>query len=696
MAPLATLLSEVGEDRAAEALVELYAQAGRTLDAEDLRAIYSLAPTVVERLAAEGDQNASQVALEGRFLADGDATILDELISGSGRLAPSVIARGLQHISERSSLEVLRALLRRIELSELDYRQASQLARRVAALPDDLRAETGFPRRKIAVLGDVTTDYLAPVLEVALLTHGIDGIVRGGGFGQLEELVLDPTSWLGEFDPDVVVVLSSSLALPGRPAEVWSDVLDRRLALARAINSRLRADAVLTTLELLPEHTGPAGAPDWLTAFNAVLRRELPERTFVFDLAALAAESGIDDWFDMRLWNLARQSVDLNLVPKLAARMGAFLSALDEPRIKLIVTDLDNTLWGGTVAEVGAQAVALDGNTNGLAHTRLQHFLRDRVELGFLLAVCSKNTAGAARSPFEQRPEMVLRLDDFVAFEASFLPKVSVVPELAKSLNIGLQNVLFLDDEPHERAEMRERWPEMLVPEWPSDGIVGLPTVLARSGWIDRPRVTTEDEQRLRMYQQDASRRDSQDTLGDIDDFLRSLELRASFVPVGAENIERVSQLVQKTNQFNLTTYRRTRRELEELSASGGYARAAYVKDRHGLFGLTGVLIAVPRGASLVVDIWLMSCRVMGKTVEFAMFKHLLDYARSARYERIEAIFRPTERNQVIAGLLQEIGFVLTEEADDGRRYAYDVGAEPKRSSHVLILERFEAEGESA
>ena len=636
---------------------------------------------------------AAHAALEARYLSGDEPGALERLLSEPWPLDPRVPVHALRD-AERMPAESLRALFARIDLAGLDYQLASQLARRVAALPEQPRSSLGFPRRKVAVLGDVTTDYLGPLLEVALLARGVDASVRVGGFGQLEELVLDPGSWLAELGPDVVVVLGSSLALPGRPADTWRDFLERRRELAREISTRLGADAVLTTLELLPEHTGPAGAPAWLAAYNTELRRGLPERAFVFDLAAVAAEDGVDRWFDQRLWSLARQSVHLSRLPKLADRLAGFLRALDEPPVKLIVTDLDNTLWGGTVAEIGAQAVELDGNGNGPAYARLQHFLRDRVEQGFMLAVCSKNTDEAARSPFEQRPEMVLRLEDFVAIEISFLPKSSVLPELAKQLNVGLQNVLFLDDEAHERLEMRQRWPEVIVPDWPEDGIAGLPALLARSGWLERPRLTPEDEQRLGYYRAEGKRRVAKAAFGDIDEFLRSLDLRARFAPIGPDNLERVTQLVQKTNQFNLTTFRRTRRELEELSSlPGAYAQAVHVEDRNGPFGLTGVIVAVPKQAAVVVDLWLMSCRVMGKTVELAMFDHLLRHARSAGYEEIVALFRPTEKNGAIAGLLPEIGFDLSREDEEGRWYVFPVDAEPKRSSHVRQVETSEGEG---
>jgi FkbH-like protein len=531
----------------------------------------------------------------------------------------------------------------------------------------------------------VTTDYLRPVLEAALLEHGVDAVVRSGDFGQLEEAVLDPGSWLAELGPDVVVVLGSTLAVPGRPEETWRELVERRTTLCRLVADRLGADTIVTTLEPLPEHSGPAGAPSWVAECNAELRRSLPERAFVFDLASVVAEAGLDRWFDLRLWSMARQSVDLNCVPLLADRLAGLVRALFDPPVKLIVTDLDNTMWGGTVAEVGAEAVQLDGNDSGIAHLRLQQFLRECARQGFLVAVCSKNTEEAARGPFGSRPEMLLDVDDFVDFRVSFLPKSGVLPQIAESLNLGLQNVLFLDDEPHERAEMRDVNPEVLVPEWPEDGIVGLPALLARTGWTARVRVTASDRERLESYRRESARRARQTQFANVDEFLASLELTARLTPVRPENLDRVAQLVQKTNQFNLTTWRATRRELEELvQEPGAYARAVHVADRYGPYGLTGVLLARPRDAALVIELWLMSCRVMGKTIEYAMFEDLLEYARASGFRTIEGLFRPTQKNGPVAGLYPDLGFAPAGADGDARRYELAVGSPAKRREHQV------------
>jgi FkbH-like protein len=649
------------------------------------RQLYALDSGAVRSTADAGDVCARQVVLEQDYLASGGDDLLDLVLRSVWPVEPAAVAKGLRESAGSS----LAGLLKRLNIGGVSYREATQLAKRTADLSVESRASLGFPAMKVALLGDVTLDYVRPLLEAALLEHEVDATVSAGGFDQVEAVVLDPASWLHDFPPDVVIVLSSTLTAPPDAKVVWPELLARRVKLSELVAERLGADTVLMTLEALPEHTGPSGAPAWIGEYNTELRRAVPERAFVFDLASLVAEHGADRWFDLRLWSMARQPLHLNYVPSLVDRLAGFVRALYDPPVKLIVTDLDNTLWGDTVAEVGAESVQLGGNELGLAYVRLQEHLRECRDNGFLLAACSKNTEEAARAPFESRREMVLTLDDFVDFQISFLPKSVMVPQIAERLNLGLRNVMFLDDEPHERAEMRERHPEVLVPEWPEDGIVGLPAMLARSGWTTRVRLTSADTQRLQMYREEAARRSTAPQYADLDEFLGSLDLTARFAPLGSDNLDRVTQLVHKTNQFNLTSSRHTRRELEDLVAvPGTYATAVSVEDRYGPYGLTGVMVAVPRGSRLVVDLWLMSCRVMGKTVEYAMFDHLLRHARAAGIRTIEGVFRPTEKNAPVATLFPQLGFDPIEADGSLQRYEFEVDGEPAmKNSQVTVID---------
>jgi FkbH-like protein len=666
-----------------------------------LRQIRMTYPGLLERLEASGSPASLLAAREARYLTDGSSDeSLETLLSDGAPLDPRVVEAAIEHQRDGHNPALLRRLLAQLRLGAADYPAAQRLARRVSDLSPAGLTALGLPELRVAILGDVTTKFLQPLLQASLLEHGVNGTVQSGDFDHIEVLVLSPESWLRDFRPDVVVLLSSSLAMRPSEAEGWHDLLRQRAELCRLITERFSADTVVTNFELLPEHTGPQGTPAWLAEVNAALRHMLPERSHVFDLGSLVAEVGVDRWFDLRMWGIARQSFGLGAAPLLADRLGRFLRALVEPPVKLIVADLDGTLWGDIAAEVGAEQIILGGNGKGVAYLRLQRYLRDCVSNGFLLAIASKNAPEIAREPFLHHPEMILKLEDLVDFECSFNPKSVVVPHIAKRLSLGLQNVLFLDDSPHERAEMRQQHPEVIVPEWPASGVAGLPALLARSGWLARVRLSEEDRHRTRLYREERFRVETAARFSDVEEFLNDLGLVARLTLIGPENLERVGQLVQKTNQFNLTTRRRTRLELEELIARpGAYARALYLEDRHGAYGLTGAMIAVPPSGEtgplqrLVIDTWVMSCRIMGKTVECAMFADLLRFARDTRAGVIEGVYQQTSRNAAVASLYEELGFTTLGFTTDARspeeqRFVFNVSSEPARPNrHVKVVE---------
>lgn len=664
--------------------------------AQFLRLAQGGRPHVLAALETSTNDLAGLIAAEGRFI-DGDRSVaaFERLVASGMLLDARAVEAALLFLADGHNPGLLQQALGASRLAERDYATVNRLARSVRKLPSESRAALKLPTLKIAVLGEVTTQLLVPILEVALLARGINGTVRDGDFGQVEVLLLDPTSWLHEFRPDVVLALTSTLAVRPDEALDTAALVNRRRELCRLVVDRLGAEAVLTTFEPLPDHTGPQGAPAWISDANSTIRKSLPDRSYVFDLASLVAEVGVDRWFDLRMWGIARQSFDVEVSGMLADRLAAFVRALVEPPIKLIVTDLDDTLWGGIVAEVGAEQVQLGGNGKGVAHVRLQQFLKECVQNGFALAVATKNSPDIARQPFLSHSEMVLTLDDLAEFESSFHPKSVILPDIAKRLNLGLQNVLFLDDSPHERAEMRHRHPEVIVPEWPANGVAGLPALLGRSGWLTRLRLSEEDQQRTRLYQEERARTEVSVRFTDVEAFLDSLRLEARIVPLGPDNLERVLQLIQKTNQFNLTTRRRSYLELEEMAARpGAYARALYLSDRYGSYGLTSVVVALPErsepsGVSqLVIDTWVMSCRIMGKSVERAMFADLLRFARESGYASVVGIFSPTAKNSVVNGLYEGLGLSRDHTSTEKeQRFTYEVGKESlDPSHHVRIL----------
>lgn len=549
------------------------------------------------------------------------------------------------------------------------YREALQLARVVEGLP----IASTWPRIRIAVLSDATAEQLTWLLKPMLYFHCIAADVRSGEFQQFEEILLDSSSWIHEFQPDLVILVSTALAArPGSEIE-WAK---RRSGFVKELIRHLGTNVIATNIELTPVTGGANGASNWIQEANDILTaelKELNEKAFLFDMAALVSEVGMLQWFDLNYWNLSRQSCRIEIIPRFASALAAYVRGFLEPPVKLVVSDLDNTMWGGIVAETGIDGILIGGNDTGESHLRYQHFLKAQVANGLLLAVCSKNDDTIAKAPFLGNLEMPLKLDEIVAFKASFQSKAAMIREMAEELNLGLQSFLFIDDESHERQEVREHCSDVQVVPWPDDGITGVVPWLLRHGILARPRVTTEDLSRTKLYLQEQARVMTRTRFADLGDYLRSLELCARLHPINESNMDRVIQLIQKTNQFNLTTKRHTSDDVATLiGARDAYAKVLYLEDKYGPYGLTGVIIGAPIEDCMYIDTFVMSCRIMGKTAERAFIDDLIQHTLRSGYSTVEGQFCPTNKNRVVATLYSDLGFHRVQDEGLGIRFQLD------------------------
>jgi FkbH-like protein len=341
------------------------------------------------------------------------------------------------------------------------------------------------------------------------------------------------------------------------------------------------------------------------------------------------------------------------------------------------VCDLDNTLWGGVIGEDGLTGITLGpGSPAGEAYVALHEYLLELQGRGVLLAVCSKNNPDDARLPFTDHPQTRLRLDHFAAFFANWSDKAENLRGIAAQLGLGLDSFVFLDDNPVERAWVRSQLPEVLVVELgptPFDYVRDVDS----GRYFQTVGLSDEDRGRSEMYRQSAAREAVRSTYGSLDEFIAQLDMRASAVDVTAANIGRVTQLINKTNQFNLTTRRYTDSQVSRLAAApDGWARAFHLADRFGDYGLIGVLLCAPAGPERwEIDTWLMSCRVLGRRMEHFMFDRLCEAARAAGITSIVGVYRPTAKNPQVADLFTRLGFDLTAEGPDERRYVLDLAS---------------------
>ncbi len=526
---------------------------------------------------------------------------------------------------------------------------------------------------RMALLGSSTVDHLLPGLRVGALRHGLWLHLETADYG---DLTLPPDA-----RPDVVLLaLDARQAVAGFDAGL--DAAGAAVAMDRAVegvvalwrDARARGAAVLqqAVLPVFPpvfgnnEHRLPGSRAAAVEALNARLRlRADAEGVDLVGVDRRAARDGIAAWHDPMLWHRAKQEVHPGAAPLYGDLVARLLAARQGRSRKALVLDLDNTLWGGVIGDDGLDGIVLgQGSALGEAFLELQAYARDLTRRGVILAVCSKNDEANAREPFEKHPDMILRPGDIACFVANWNDKAANLREIARRLNIGTDSLVFADDNPAERAIIRRELPEVAVPELPEDP-AGYAAMIAEAGYFEATRLTEEDRERAGQYQANLARSAAQasgaepgsDT--DMAGYLESLEMVLQWGRVDGLSAARVVQLVNKTNQFNLTTRRTTDAAVAAIMGdAGALSLQLRLLDRFGNNGIIAVVLGERRGDAMHLTDWLMSCRVLKRGVEAATLN--LVAAESARLgaARVVGEYRPTAKNGMVREHYAGLGFL--------------------------------------
>ena len=548
------------------------------------------------------------------------------------------------------------------------------------------QAPAPFRRRsRIALLSSTTVDFLAPILQAQCFGAGIDAEIYIGPFNQYEQEIRSPDSGLTRFQPDVIAISTDWRSLGLRdeedaPGGIIGEHTARLASLWREARERLGATVIQFNYEAPPfdalGHLSaalPGGRGRLLRALNLALWEAAGQTqgVAILDVDQIAARFGKDRWHDPVLWHTAKQYPSAEAMPALGHQLTALLRAILGLTSKCLALDLDGVLWGGVIGEDGLAGIQLGGGPAGEAFVAFQRYLQSLARTGVLLVVCSKNNPEDAVLPFRQHPEMVLREPDIAVFTANWRPKDENLREIAAALNIGLDAMVFVDDNPAERSRVRQRLPEVEVVDLPADPALYV-SALSRLALFETLTITREDRHRTASIRQNLERNTLASTAGSVDDYLAQLDIQVQLAPFDEANLPRIVQLINKTNQFNLTTRRRTDAEVRALLAAGAYTQAMRSSDRFGDSGLTGVLIAIPEGSGLRVDTWLMSCRVLGRRLEEAMFAALVRYAAQNHYTHITGAYIPTAKNSQVADLYVRLGCVAAGREGESRFFLWE------------------------
>jgi FkbH-like protein len=538
---------------------------------------------------------------------------------------------------------------------------------------------------RLAILGSSTLVHLFPAIRIAALRREFLVSIYEADYGQYWQELSEKSSGLYRFNPSHVLFAFDSPHLAagvnatmtqqeanaaleevqGRIRECW------RLARAsfRCLVIHQTPLPVHTIVLGNNEHRLPGSKAAFIARLNHALRPMADEAGV--DLLALderAARDGLAAWHDPGLWHRAKQEVSPAAAPMYGDLVARIVAAKQGKSYKCLVLDLDNTLWGGVIGDDGLEGIVLgQGSALGEAFVAFQEYCRELSRRGIILAVCSKNDEANALEPFDKHPEMVLKRGDIACFVANWSDKAANIRAIAQELNIGLDSLVFVDDNPFERSLVRQELPMVAVPEV-GDDPVSYARTLADAGYFEGLAVTQEDRERGGQYQGNRLREALRSSATDLPAYLRGLEMQMVWRRFDQVGLSRTVQLINKTNQFNLTTRRYTEDDvLGVMRDNRAFGLQLRLLDRFGDNGIISIVIGRMReDDDLLIDTWLMSCRVLGRQVEPTTLNLVAEQARRLGARRLVGEYVPTKKNAMVRDHYAKLGFAVEHTAEDG------------------------------
>ena len=530
---------------------------------------------------------------------------------------------------------------------------------------------------RLALLSNVTVDFLAGMIQK---THEV---YLSAGFDTWQQEIMMPTSGLYEYKPEAVVILLHAGAFAWDSMEKGIQLIDEWCGSLAALSARLPGVPVfVSSLDIrIPAHYGAEERIENQLESCFIERVQalhahgasvylLPVKDAVTDL-------GRNSFYSPKMWYVGAMPYSMKGLSALHELICRYTGVTKGTHKKCIAVDLDNTLWGGVIGEDGVEGIQLSNHKEGARYYDAQRILKKMKEQGVMLAILSKNNV-ADVEPVFGHPDMILQHEDFVAEVINWEPKSVNIRQLAKDLNIGLDSFVFLDDNPAEREQMKAECPEVTVIEFPKDSAL-LPDTLekAYNDCFLSLEVTGEDANKTAMYRAESLRKAEMTAATSVEDFLKKLGMTMTIHRMQPEEEKRVVQLVNKTNQFNVTTRRYSEEEIRALARAGDII-TVHMADKYGDQGLVAVLILKYEGRCAVIDTFLMSCRVMGRNAENEIMARIRGMLETKGMTEIKAEYIRTAKNAPVRDLFEKLGFTLTGQSDDRKQYISELNALPE------------------
>jgi FkbH-like protein len=529
--------------------------------------------------------------------------------------------------------------------------------------------------RRLALLGDSATQFLTKAIKASGLEENITFDIFEADFDQLDRQILDPDSELYRSGSEFVVLYCATERLWERFTATDPKL---RLTFADQILCQIeqwwaaiatKSTAKVIQLNFVEFNDGvfgnfaaktPASFRYQVKKLNLELMNlgQKQKHVFIADVAALAGERGYMNVHDPRLYATAKLAFALDFLPAVAKTIVDIVRAVSGTLKKCLIFDLDNTVWGGVIGDDGLENIEIGELGMGHAFDSIQAYLKELRRRGIILAACSKNEEETAKQPFREHPDMILRLDDIAVFAANWENKVDNIKHIQQTLKVGFDSMVFLDDNPFERNLVRELLPDVTVPELPEDPSLVV-TYIRSLNLFETASFSEADADRTRQYREEADRGEFQRSFTSIDDYLKSLEMISAVGPFNDFTVPRVSQLTQRSNQFNLRTIRYTEADIEKIRNSDEFLTLSFhLRDKFGDHGLIGLVVLKKlERATAFIDTWIMSCRVLKRGMEEFIVNQMVARARRAGIQRLIGEYIPTAKNKMVKDLYRQMRF---------------------------------------
>lgn len=591
-------------------------------------------------------------------------------------------------------------------MRELEYPFDSELILKKAKSIKKTLLSDGTTRikKKIAVLGGSTTHDVIRILELFLLHYGIEPSFYESEYGQYWQDAMFDNPELAEFAPDLIYIHTTNRNIAEYPAvgdsrektgQLIKDTYEHFRVMWEKLKETYGCVIIQNNFEfpyyrLLGnmDAVNSNGRVAFVNRLNALFAEYAAanENFYLQDIQYLSACYGLDKWGDSFYWHMYKYALCVPAIPTLSYNLANIIKSVYGKNKKAYVLDLDNTLWGGVVGDDGPENIEIGQETSmGQVYAEFQSYLKEQKQIGIMLNVSSKNEEENALAGLS-RPDSVLKPDDFMVIKANWEPKSKNVAEIAAELNIGTDSLVFVDDNPAEREIIRQNLPGVAVPEMdkPEEYL----KTLDRSGFFEVTGLSKDDTKRNEMYKANQERKKMQDNFADYGEYLKSLDMKAeigAFVPL---YMARIAQLTNKSNQFNLTTKRLSQADIEHMAEDSSYITLyGKLADKFGDNGVVSVVIGKIKEDALHIELWLMSCRVLKRDMEFAMMDRLTEECKKRGIARIYGYYYPTAKNKMVENFYGLQGFTLKNRDNEGNaEWEYEIPAAYENKNRYIEI----------